>query len=57
MFNSVFKGVVATQGKTFCPEYQNVLNAPSEEQPINPENVKVDEEEEEPEIEIVDEDF
>ena len=41
----------------YIDEYQNVLNTPSEEQPINPENVKVDEEEEEPEIEIVDEDF
>jgi len=28
MFNSVFKGVIASQGRglTFCPEYQNVLN-------------------------------
>ena len=41
----------------YVDEYQNRLDSPDEDVPVNPENVRIDEEEAEPEIEIEDEDF
>lgn len=41
----------------YVDEYQNRLDSPDEDLPVNPENIKIDEEEAEPEIEIEDEDF
>jgi len=41
----------------YVDELQNKLDAPDEDEPVSLENLKIDEEEAEPEIEIYDEDF
>lgn len=41
----------------YVDEYQNRLDSPNENEPANPKNVKIDEEEDEPEVVIEDEDF
>ena len=41
----------------YVDEYQNRLDSPDEDVSVNPENVRIDQEEAEPEIEIEDEDF
>jgi hypothetical protein len=41
----------------YVDEYQNRLDSPDEDEDVNPENIRIDKEEAEPEIEIEEEDF